>query len=225
MRKATTMQLPSNIPHDPHFQPRYEVGEQRLCFSPKGDFYAALRSGKASIETGIIQEITSDTIKLKSGRALHPDIIITATGLKLRIGGGIKITVDETPYDLSTKFVWKGAMLEDLPNCSFVIGYADAAWTLGADATAQLVNRILTQMRREGVVEVRPRKSDAEKRISSIRERPLLRLSSTYVKKGAHSLPRAGDRGQWAVRSYYIKDILITRYGDIKSSMVWVKGV
>ncbi len=113
-------------------------------------------------------------------------------------------------------------MLQDLPNCAFVIGYADAAWTLGADATAQLITRILRQMRREGVVEVRPHMTKADKK--TMQEKPLLRLSSTYITKGGQVLPRAGDRGQWAVRSYYLKDILIAWFGDIKSSMVWVKG-
>ena len=216
-------QLPSDLAFDPHFKPRYEVGEQRLCFCPEGDFYKALQGSKASIETGIIESVTSNSIKLESGQELYPDIIVTATGLKLRIGGGVRITVDGIPYRVSDKFVWKGAMLEDLPNCGFVIGYADAAWTLGADASAQLITRILTQMRCEGVVEVRPYRSDIEKQ--NVQERPLLRLTSTYISKGASNLPRAGDQGQWAVRTSYVKDILMAWYGDIKSSMAWVEDV
>ena len=222
MRKQTMAQLPPNVAYDPHFEPKYEVGEQRLCFCPDADFYGALRSDKASIETDIIDSVTSESIQLKSGKVLHPDIIITATGLKLKVAGGIKITVDSEPYNLPDKFVWKGAMLEDLPNCGFVIGYADAAWTLGADASAQLITRIIEHMRREGVVEVRPYRTENDRK--TIQEKPLLRLTSTYITKGGNVLPRAGDRGQWAVRSYYIRDILMAWYGDISSSMNWVKG-
>ena len=58
-----------------------------MCFCPDADFYKSLRSGKSSIETGVIEEVTADAIKLTSGKELNPDIIVTATGLKLRIAG------------------------------------------------------------------------------------------------------------------------------------------
>ena len=222
-RSVTEPQLPPTISHDPHFTPSYNPFEQRVCFCPDADFYKSLRAGTASIETGIIETITSNTIKLTSGKELHPDIIVTATGLKLRIGGGIKITVDEKPYNVPEKFVWKGVMLEDLPNCAFVVGYVDASWTLGADATAQMVCRILKQMGKEGVVEVIPRRTEEEK--ATMRELPLLRLSSTYIQKARDIVPKAADRGQWRARSYYFKDILMAWFGDIKSGTEWVRGV
>ena len=222
-RSATIPLLPSGMSHDPHFTPNYNPFEQRVCFCPDGDFYESLRSGKTSIETGVIETVTPNAIKLKSGKEVHPDIIVTATGLKLRIAGGIKVSVDGKPYNVPEKFVWKGVMLEDLPNCAFVIGYVDASWTLGADATAQLVCRMLKQMRKEGVVEVVPRRTEEEK--ASMQEQPLLRLSSTYVKKARDIVPKAGDRGQWRARSYYFKDILMAWFGDIKSGTEWVRGV
>lgn len=220
---ATKPQLPAHIAQDPHFTPSYNPFEQRVCFCPDADFYKALRAGKGSVETGIIDTITSDTIKLKSGKELHPDVIVTATGLKLRIAGGIKVNVDDKPYNVPDNFVWKGVMLENLPNCAFVIGYVDASWTLGADATAQMVCRILNQMKKEGVVEIVPRRTEEEK--ASMEEAPLLRLSSTYIKAARDILPKAANRGQWNARSYYFKDILMAWYGDIKSGTVWVRGV
>jgi len=221
-KAATTPQLPPTIKHDPHFQPRYYPFEQRVCLCPDADFYKALRSGKASMETGVIEDITANAIKLTSGVELNPDIIITATGLRLRVGGGMKVDVDGKPYDVPDHFVWKGVMLEDLPNAAFVIGYVDASWTLGADATAQMVCRILKQMKKEGAVEIVPRLTRKEK--SNMKEKPLLNLKSTYVQSGAKVLPKAGDRGQWAARSYYMKDILMAWFGDIKTGTVWVSG-
>ena len=144
-------------------------------------------------------------------------------GLKLRIAGGIKVTVDDKPYNVPDHFVWKGIMLEDLPNCAFVIGYVDASWTLGADATAQMVCRMLKQMDKEGVVEVVPRRTEQEK--ASMQETQLLRLSSTYIKKAKDILPKTGDQGQWKARSFYFKDILMAWFGDIKSGTEWVRGV
>ena len=222
-RSATVPQLPPTLSHDPHFTPKYTPFEQRVCFCPDADFYKSLRSGKASVETGIVDTITSDKIKLASGEELHPDIIVTATGLKLRVGGGMNVSVDGKPYNVGEKFVWKGVMLEDLPNCAFVIGYVDASWTLGADATAQLVCRMLKQMEKEHAVEVIPRRTEEDKK--SMKEMPLLRLSSTYISKAKETLPRAGDRGQWRARSFYFKDIWMAWFGDIKSGTEWVRGV
>jgi len=220
--RLTDKQLPKSIPRDPHFKPSYNPWEQRMCMCPDGDFFAALREGKASIETGHIDTVTETGIKLKSGKELNPDIIITATGLKVQFAGGMKIDVDGKDYILSEHLVWKGVMLEDLPNASFSVGYVDASWTLGADASAQLMTRLWNQMRDEGAVEVTPRRFGKEK--ETVQPASLLRLSSTYVIKGKDQLPVAGDRGQWVPRSNFITDIWTAWYGDIKTSTEWVKA-
>lgn len=220
-RSATVPQLPPTLEMDPHFNPSYYPFQQRVCFCPDADFYKSLRAGKSSVETGIIDTVTPNSVLLKSGKEFNPDIIVTATGLKLRIAGGMEISVDGKEYKIGEKFVWKGVMLEDLPNCAFVIGYVDASWTLGADATAQLVCRMLKQMDKEGVAEVIPRRTAEEKK--TMQQRPLLSLTSTYIQKGGSNLPMAGDRGAWKARSYYFKDIMIAWYGNIKSGTEWVR--
>ncbi|KAK5697508.1 hypothetical protein LTR97_007646 [Elasticomyces elasticus] len=204
--KAIQAQLPPTVPRDPHFNPSYNPFEQRVCLCPDGDYYAALRSGKATVETGVVETITPNSIKLVSGKELHPDIIVTATGIKVRFAGGVKIKVDGKPINVAEKFIWKGVMLEDIPNTAYVMGYVDASWTLGADATAQMVCRILKQMEKENVKEVVPRRSEYEK--EHMEEQPLIRLTSTYVKRAKDMTPKTGSTGQWRPRSYYYKDIL-----------------
>ena len=131
--------------------------------------------------------------------------------------------IRDRPYNIGEHFIWKGVMLEDLPNSAYVIGYVDASWTLGADATAQMMCRIFNQMKKEKVVEVVPRLTDKEKK--NMGEKPVLRLTSTYVKEGKAQLPKAGDKGQWRPRSYYFEDILMAWFGDIKTGMEWIRGV
>jgi cation diffusion facilitator CzcD-associated flavoprotein CzcO len=211
--------LPASTPRDPHFAPSYNPWEQRMCLCPDGDFFSSLQSGRSSVITDTIQTITPDTIRLTSGKELHPDIIVTATGLQLQFAGGIALSVDGKPFAIGEKFIWKGMMIEDLPNASFSIGYVDASWTLGADASAQLFCRLLAEMQAEGSREVTPRMDDKEK--SSMHVYPMLRLSSTYVKKSAHLMPKSGDRGQWVPRSYYLRDIWNAWYGDIRTSLQW----
>ncbi|KAL4902187.1 hypothetical protein BDW74DRAFT_169674 [Aspergillus multicolor] len=120
-KRIVTKQLPSNVKWDPHFNPRYNPWDQRLCACPDGDFYAAIRSGKASVNTGVIQEITRDEIRLESGGVLHPDIIVTATGLKVRFAGAIKLSVDGGAIDPSKKFIWRGTMQLRRKNASYAV--------------------------------------------------------------------------------------------------------
>ncbi|KAF2209947.1 hypothetical protein CERZMDRAFT_46334 [Cercospora zeae-maydis SCOH1-5] len=222
MHKLTAKQLPSSIPRDPHFTPKYYPWEQRMCMCPDADFFKSLRKGTSSVVTGNIANITSDTIHLSDGQELHPDLIVTATGLKLCFAGGMKVSVDGEAFSIPDKFTWKGVMIQDLPNAAFVVGYVDASWTLGADATAQMTTRILNRMRKEGVVEVRPRLSEWDR--ENVKPANLLRLNSTYVQKGKDAVPKAGDRGQWLPRSNYFRDIMMAWFGDIKSGAEWVKA-
>jgi cation diffusion facilitator CzcD-associated flavoprotein CzcO len=220
LRKGAIEQLPPNLAHDPHFKPRYNPFQQRMCFCPDGDFYAALRTGKASVVTGAIERVTEKSIKLTDGQELHPDIIVTATGLKLCLAGGVKFTVDNQPFALNEKFIWKTVMMQDLPNTAFVIGYVDASWTLGADATAQLICRLLRKMEREGARVVVPRLDKAEE--GRMKVLPLLRLTSTYVQKGKDVLPKTADGPQWRPRTTYLKDLWEAKFGDLKTGMQYI---
>lgn len=75
----------------------------------------------------------------------------------------------------------------------------------------------------QGIFGIVPRLSEQEKR--TMNDKPLLKLSSTYIKKASDIVPRCADRGPWKARSYYFKDIWIAWFGDIKSGMEWVRGV
>jgi len=219
-RSLTEAQLPPSIKHDPHFKPSYNPFEQRVCFCPDGDFYKALRKGSASIVTGHIDAMTADTIKLKDGQELHPDIIVTATGLKIQLAGGMTLTLDGKPYIFSEKFMWKNCMFQDLPNAANILGYVDASWTLGADAAAQLLCRMFKTMDKKGTSVIVPRVEEG----STMKPMQLLRLSSTYVQKANEMLPKAGDQPQWRGRTSYFKDIWEAWFGDIKTGLEYIQG-
>lgn len=219
IRKATLKQLPENIPHDPHFSPRYNPWEQRLCLCPGGDFFKAMRAGKASVVTDTIATVTETGIQLTSGQTLDADIIVTATGLKLKTGGGAHISVDNVPVSLGEKYLWKAVMLQDVPNLATVIGYTNASWTLGADATALLVTRLLNLMRVKGLTSAVPRLE----RIESMKSVPALNLSSTYVVRGAKDLPKTGDMAPWLPRSTYFSDLWSAKYGNITEGLHFEK--
>src|SRR5215472_12396439 len=82
------------------FSPRYNPWDQRLCLVPDGDLFNAIKAGKASIITDTIESFTERGICLTSGRELEADIIVTATGLTMRLLSGIALEVDGVPVDL-----------------------------------------------------------------------------------------------------------------------------
>ncbi|KIW89218.1 uncharacterized protein Z519_10071 [Cladophialophora bantiana CBS 173.52] len=87
IRRGAAKQLPEGYPTDPDFNPRYNPFDQRVCFAPNGEFYAAICSGWANVVTGTIEKIVDDGIILKYGVKIVADMIITATGPKLQLGG------------------------------------------------------------------------------------------------------------------------------------------
>ncbi|OJJ30020.1 hypothetical protein ASPWEDRAFT_177751 [Aspergillus wentii DTO 134E9] len=220
LRLSVKPQLPSHVPHDPHFKPRYNPWEQRLCVCPDGDFFKSLHTGRADVRTDTIKQVTPRGIDLNSGDSLDADIIVTATGLRLQLAGGASITIDGEKYRLPEKYLWNGVMVQDLPNASFVIGYTNASWTLGADATAQTLCRLLKNMEKNHQVAVVPRLHDD----SGLQQRKLLNLNSTYVSVAEQQLPRAADRGPWQPRDNYFSDYMFSKYGNMSENLETVPG-
>ncbi|KAN0060589.1 hypothetical protein ACQY0O_007241 [Thecaphora frezii] len=206
----TKQQLPPSVPLDPHFKPNYNPWDQRLCICPDGDFYQSLRSGKAHVVTGHIGEVKKDEIVLKDGQRLPADIIVTATGLKLQICGNIALHVDGKAVDVSQRYLWKGSMLEGLPNLAVSIGYTNASWTLGSDCTAMYLCRLLRHLDTHHKSLVVPEPTARDK----LGEGPLLNLNSTYVVKASERLPKAALSGPFRSRTNYWYDLIDAKYGS-----------
>ncbi|KAI3318855.1 FAD/NAD(P)-binding domain-containing protein [Xylariaceae sp. AK1471] len=216
IRRETVRQLPPDIKWDPHFKPRYNPWDQRFCACMNGDFFAALRSGKASVVTDKIKTVTANSIELESGAALHPDVIVTATGLKLKFGGGIQFSLDGENFNVSDKFAWKAAMLQDVPNLLFMTGYEDASWTLGAEVSVQLFLRLLRVMEQKKANVVVPKAS-----APAMDEKPMMSLSSTYVTTAGKVFPKGGT-GHWGPKTNYFADMLGAKWGNVTQDLVFM---
>ena len=119
-----------------------------------------LKNKKAEIVTDEIIEFNEFGIRLKSGRQLDSDIIITATGLNLQIMGGASIKIDSEEVDLSKCWTYKGIMISDIPNMVSTFGYINASWTLRADLISEWVCKLLNFMDQERSKSVTPIASD-----------------------------------------------------------------
>jgi monooxygenase len=95
--------------YEKHFTPKYDPWDQRFCVAPDGDLFKALKEKKASIVTDTIDTFTETGIKVNGSLEEIPaDIIVTATGLKMKLCGGMKIVVNgETKEDMTQNFMYK----------------------------------------------------------------------------------------------------------------------
>lgn len=135
--KGVERALPAGYDIATDFTPRYDPWDQRLCADPEGKLFAAIGRGDASVVTDEIERFTSTGIRLRSGAELPADIVVTATGLELLFLGGMEIRVDGEPVDLSTRLVYRGMMLEGVPNPA--MGDTNASWTLKYDLSCNYV--------------------------------------------------------------------------------------
>jgi cation diffusion facilitator CzcD-associated flavoprotein CzcO len=185
-----------------HFTPRYMPWDQRLCVVPRGDFFKALRSGKASVLTDEIDHFTAQGLRLQSGAALEADIVITATGLQLQTFGGMAISVDGRATPANRLLSYKAVLMQDLPNMAFVLGYTNASWTLKADMASRYICRLLNHMDAKGLATVTPHADASETTDANC----MSDLGSGYVQRGAGELARQGRSGPWRVQHAYERD-------------------
>ena len=207
LRKAAIKRLPAGYDVDTHFKPTYEPWDQRLCLVPDGHLFAAISSGRADVVTDHIESFTANGIRLRSGTTIDADIIVTATGLNLNPLGGIDLSVDGHPMRISERVVYKGMMLDGVPNLAFALGYTNASWTLKVDLVAAYVTRLLSAMRVNNEVVVTPR-LPADPMDTS----PFIDMTSGYFERSRDSLPLQGDRAPWRLRQHYVKDSAL--FGD-----------
>jgi monooxygenase len=177
-----------------------------MCLVPDGDFFAAIKSGKADVVTDHIEEFTPRGLRLRSGAELAADVIVTATGLNLLLMGGIELAVDGEAVPVSQRVAYKGMMLDGVPNLAFTVGYTNATWTLKADLVAGYVSRLLTLMRQRGYAIVTPRLPSGRVGTS-----PFIDMTSGYFERARDAMPLQGDRAPWRLRQHYFKDAALFR--------------
>ena len=207
--KGVTKEVGEEIA-EKHFKPTYNPWDQRLCLVPDSDLFKAVREKKASIVTGLIAEFTERGVRLESGEDLEADIVVTATGLVLKIMAGLTLVVDGETVDLSKKMAYKGMMYSDVPNLAQAFGYTNASWTLKCDLTAEYVCRLLNYMDEHGFAQCTPRLNDP-----TVTPEPVLDFNSGYILRALHELPSQGSKHPWRLHQNYIKDLRMLRHAPL----------
>ena len=194
---------------DPHFSPAYNPWDQRVCLVPDGDLFKAIRAGKVEVATDKIAHFDRGGIMLESGRRLDADIIVTATGLVMRILHGIRILVDGAEIEPGQTHSYKGVMYSGVPNLVSAFGYTNASWTLRAELVCEFVCRLLNHMRRRGHSSCVARLPD------DMDTDAFVNFTSGYVQRALPGLPKQGARHPWRLYQNYLRDIMSLRYGRL----------
>lgn len=198
-----------------HFTPSYNPWDQRLCLVPNGDLFESLKEGEASVVTDHIDRFTAKGIKLKSGKELEADLVVSATGLNMQLLSGLEVEVDGKQMDLSKTFNYKGMMYSDVPNLASSFGYTNASWTLKCDLTCEYVCRLLNHMEETGLRQATPRVTDP-----NMEEEPWLDLSSGYVQRAIDQFPRQGSKKPWKLYQNYALDLMSLRFGAVEDGVM-----
>jgi cation diffusion facilitator CzcD-associated flavoprotein CzcO len=202
-----------------HFTPPYNPWDQRLCIAPDADIFRVIREGRVTLATDHIETFNEDGLLLKSGEQLDADIIVTATGLVLKLISGMELVVDGAVVNLPKTLVYKGMMFSDVPNLAFAIGYTNASWTLKCDLASEYVCRLINYMDDRGYAMCTARVNDP-----NMEEEPVIDFNSGYVMRALHMLPHQGSKTPWRLHQNYMKDLSMMRYGRVDDGTMEFKS-
>ena len=204
---------------DTHFRPSYEPWDQRLTLAPDGDFYQVIHDGKASVVTDHIDRFVPEGIRLASGKVLEADVVVSATGLRLKPFGGIDLTVDGESVEIADSVAHHALMLSGVPNLAFCFGYINTSWTLRADLSSRRLARLLKHMDRHGYTTATPVFDSSQKRYAFITD-----LNAGYIKRGIDQFPDQGEEHPWTVRQNYMLDAAAAVPRDVTRGMRFSGG-
>ncbi len=197
------------------FDPAYDPWDQRLCLVPDNDLFDAINQGTVEIVTDTIEQFVPDGIRLISGRTISADIIVTATGLKIKLLGGMEIRTDDKLIETGKLHSYRGVMFADVPNFAVAIGYTNASWTLKCDLNCYFVTKVLNHMTANKYTSCTPH-FDATR----FKTERLLDFDSNYIKRASDILPKQGSRAPWKVHQNYVRDLFSLKYSSVKDEFL-----
>ena len=197
-----------------HFTPNYAPWDERLCAVPDGDLFEVLKNGKAQVRTDTIKHLSEEGVVLNSGDTLQADIIVSATGLDLQLMGGMEIQVDGIPFNVSEAKVYRGVLIENLPNMGMIFGYTNASWTLKSDLTSEYVCRIINHMDKTHTQQCTPVDNEGVENI------PFIEMNSGYIKRALDKVPKQGQKSPWRLYQNYIRDMAMLRFAKVDDGIL-----
>jgi cation diffusion facilitator CzcD-associated flavoprotein CzcO len=216
--RGVRAQLGPDFDVQTHFTPSYNPWDQRLCLVPNGDFFRALRQGKATVVTDLIESFTSSGVRLKSGQTIEADVIVTATGLNLEVMSGVEFWVDEAKVNFPDTFTYKGMMFSGVPNLVQTFGYINASWTLRADLTSEYVCRLVNRMDELGVSQVAAQLREQDRDMPG--KQWIDDFTPGYMQRSMHLFPKQGEKDPWRNTQNYAQDKKAIRHAPLEDGVL-----
>ncbi|UUR09013.1 flavin-containing monooxygenase [Sphingomonas glaciei] len=218
LRKGLLRELPADYEVDTHFNPSYNPWDQRLCLVPDSDLFEGISGGKVSVVTDHVDRFVAEGIRLKSGRLLEADVIVAATGLKVRLLADARFSIDGVQRKLGGAMTYKGMMFGGVPNLSYSFGYTNASWTLKADLSSYYLCRLLNRLaaKRQTIAVPEP-----DPQVQAVN---FLDFTSGYLQRATAVLPVQGDRGPWKLYQNYALDLAALKYGRVYDGVMLFSG-
>lgn len=201
--------------HVDSFTAPYAPWDQRLCIVPDGDLFKAVKHGRARVVTDTIASVEPGGVRTGSGELFETDVIVTATGLAVELLGGASLRIDGEPVDVSQRLVYRGCMLEGVPNAALCVGYINASWSLRGDLSHRFVARMIQHLRDGRYRSATPVPP------SGLGRRPLLEMDSGYLRRAADIMPRRSDAAPWTMRQNYLAEAREMRRPDVTTDVVF----
>ena len=123
------------------------------------------------------------------------------------------IKIDNQTLDISEKIQYKTMMFSDVPNLIATFGYTTASWTLGADLTSEYACKLINLLDKKGMDYFCP---EAGEDVAA--DGDFLDLTSGYIQRVAHMLPKQGSKDPWINTQNYLKDLFQVRFKSIEDS-------
>ncbi|MEV5001835.1 flavin-containing monooxygenase [Nocardioides sp. LML1-1-1.1] len=200
IRHENVKRLPKGFDVDKHFNPPYDPWDQRLCLAPDGDFFDAINAGTASVVTDRIKRFSRRGIVLESGEEIPADIIVTATGLNMRLFDGMPIVVDGEKIDVADAVAYRGMLLSGIPNWAMAIGYTTSSWTLKVSLMCRYFVDLVKHMDANGYDHAVP------VAVPGMVRKPVMDLQAGYAKRGQPFVPKQGESAPWQMAMSYPED-------------------
>ena len=196
------------------FTPSHAPWDQRLCVALDGDFFEAVREGRARVVTDRIETFTPEGVRTASGRFLAADVVVMATGLEMNWLGDLALTVDGAPVDIASRRLYKGCLYEGVPNLVSLFGYVNSSWTLKVEMIADYLCRLMNFMQAKGYASATPPTASGEPLA------PLGNFTPGYVRRAGALLPKQGAREPWRLHQDYLRDLRQLRMGRIDDGVL-----
>lgn len=215
LREQAVEHLGPDYDVDKHFTPEYNPWDQRVCLATDGDLFEAIKAGRVTMVTDHITGFDADGIQLQSGERVDADLIVTATGLRMKILHGVELIIDGEAIDLSEHFNYKGVMLDNVPNLVSVFGYTNASWTMKAELACEYTCRLLKHMDEHNYDVALPHKSATQND-----SEPIVDFTSGYIQRALAHLPKQGTEHPWRLYQNYLLDLRSLRFSSVDDGVM-----